>query len=53
MKIPNAFKRIIEARRLPKKTEEENRIRNEAIQKATKDAIMVPFRVMETALFRI
>jgi glutamate formiminotransferase/formiminotetrahydrofolate cyclodeaminase len=45
-----SFKRIIEARRLLKKTEEENRIRDTAIKKATKDAIMVPFRVMETAL---
>jgi len=44
-----AFKRIIEAHRLPKKTEEEQKIRNNDIQEATKDAIMVPFRVMETA----
>jgi len=44
-----AFNLIIKARRLPKKTEAEQRIRNEAIQEATKNAIMVPFKVMETA----
>jgi glutamate formiminotransferase/formiminotetrahydrofolate cyclodeaminase len=44
-----AFNKIIEAYRLPKSTEEEKRVRNEAVQAAIKHAIMVPFKVMETA----
>jgi glutamate formiminotransferase / formiminotetrahydrofolate cyclodeaminase len=44
-----AFNGILVAFALPKKTEEERIIRNKAVQEATKDAIMVPFRVMETA----
>jgi glutamate formiminotransferase/formiminotetrahydrofolate cyclodeaminase len=44
-----AFNRIIEAFALPKKSEEEIKLRNEAIQEATRNAILVPFRVMETA----
>ena len=44
-----AFNKIIEAMRLPKTSDEEKKIRNDAIQAATRDAIMVPFRVMETA----
>jgi glutamate formiminotransferase/formiminotetrahydrofolate cyclodeaminase len=34
---------------LPKKTDEEKAIRKKAIDDATKNAIMVPFRVMEIA----
>ena len=34
---------------LPKKSEEEKLIRNIAIQAATKSAILIPFKVMETA----
>lgn len=45
----NAFNKIIEAYGLPKKTEEDKKVRNDAIQKATKNATMVPFNVMETA----
>lgn len=45
-----AFNKIMDAFSLPKKTEEEGRIRHEAIQMATKQAILVPFRVMEVAL---
>jgi len=45
-----AFNRIIEAFGLPKKTEEEKKLRNEAVQAATKHATMIPFMVMETAL---
>lgn len=45
-----AFNKILEAFGLPKKTEEEKAARNLAIQEATKYAILVPFRVMETAL---
>ncbi|MCJ7447291.1 MAG: glutamate formimidoyltransferase [Bacteroidales bacterium] len=44
-----AFNKIIEAYRLPKKSEEEKKIRNDAVQAATRNAILVPFRVMETA----
>ncbi len=45
----DAFNRIMEAYRLPKKTEEEIRIRKAAVQEALKNAILVPFMVMETA----
>lgn len=45
----NAFTKIMEAFRMPKSTEEEKKIRNTAIQKATKYAIEVPFKVLETA----
>ena len=44
-----AFNRILEAYGLPKKTDEEKAARNEAIQDATRNAIMVPLKVMETA----
>jgi glutamate formiminotransferase/formiminotetrahydrofolate cyclodeaminase len=44
------FNRILEAFALPKKSEEEKQVRNVAIQGATKNATLVPFRVMETAL---
>lgn len=45
----HAFNKIIEARRLPKTNDEEIRHRDEAVQCAFKEAILVPFRVMETA----
>lgn len=44
-----AFNGIMEAFALPKGTDLEKSIRNEAIQAATKKAIDVPFRVMEVA----
>ena len=44
-----AFNRIMEAFSLPKKSEEEKRLRETAIQEATKNAILVPLKVMETA----
>src|SRR5665811_352066 len=44
-----AFNRIMEAFALPKRSEEEKQLRNSVIQEATKNAIMVPFKVMETA----
>jgi glutamate formiminotransferase / formiminotetrahydrofolate cyclodeaminase len=44
-----AFKRIMEAFSLPKKNEEEKRIRDNAVQEATKNAALVPLKVMETA----
>jgi len=45
-----AFNAIMEACRLPKGTEEEKAARQEAIREATRQAIAVPFRVMELAL---
>ncbi len=42
----NAFNRIMDAFGLPKKTDDDKTIRNEAIQDATKYAIEVPFKVM-------
>ena len=44
-----AFNRILETFALPKKSDEEIQFRNKAIQEATKNAIIVPFKVMETA----
>jgi glutamate formiminotransferase / formiminotetrahydrofolate cyclodeaminase len=44
-----AFNGIMEAFSLPKSTEEEKQIRKTAVQKATRYATEVPFRVMETA----
>jgi len=44
-----AFNRIMEAFSLPKKSEEEKRIRNIAVQEATKHATLIPLKVMETA----
>jgi len=44
-----AFNRIMDAHTLPAKTEEESRVRKETIQAATKHAILVPFRIMQTA----
>ncbi|MGB1207186.1 MAG: glutamate formimidoyltransferase [Chitinophagales bacterium] len=46
----NAFNRIIDAVRLPKKTETEQVARAKAMTEATKYAIEVPLRVMRTAL---
>jgi glutamate formiminotransferase / formiminotetrahydrofolate cyclodeaminase len=45
----NAFNGIMNAFSLSKKSEEEIRLRDQAIQDATKYAIEVPFRIMETA----
>lgn len=44
-----AFNHIMDAFSLPKKSGEEEEIRKQAIQEATKHAILVPFRIMETA----
>lgn len=46
----NAFNEIMNAFRLPKGTDEEKSARKLAIQAATKNAIEVPFRVMEVSL---
>ena len=45
----NAFNKIMEAFRLPKKTDAEKTARHNAIQEATKNAINVPFKIMELA----
>jgi glutamate formiminotransferase/formiminotetrahydrofolate cyclodeaminase len=45
----SSFNAIMEAFQLPKGTEEEKAARSEAIQKATKYAIEIPFKVMQTA----
>lgn len=45
-----SFNRIMDAFGLPKGTEEEKKARKNAIQAATKYAIEVPFKVMQTAL---
>lgn len=42
-----AFNKVMDAFALPRKTEEEEKIRNEAIEKANKEATLVPLRVME------
>lgn len=46
----NAYQVVFDAFKLPKETEEEKKVRNEAIQKATLEAAMVPLRVAETAV---
>jgi len=43
----NAFNKIMHAFGLPKGTDEEKKIRKNAIQEATKYAIEIPFRVMQ------
>lgn len=44
-----SFNKIIEAIRLPKSTDEEKAMRKSAIDRATKYAIDIPLRVMQTA----
>ena len=44
-----AFNGIMEAIRMPKGTDEEKKARDAAMDAATKNAIVVPFRVMETS----
>jgi len=44
-----AFNKIMQAFALAKSTDEEKKLRSKAIQDATKYAIEIPFRVMETA----
>ncbi|HNL65555.1 MAG TPA: glutamate formimidoyltransferase, partial [Ferruginibacter sp.] len=44
-----AFNKIMQAFGLPKATEEEKKARKQAIQEATKFAIEIPFKVMQTA----
>jgi glutamate formiminotransferase / formiminotetrahydrofolate cyclodeaminase len=44
-----AFNNIMEAFSLPKKSDEEKRLREIAIQDSTKNATLIPLKVMETA----
>ncbi len=46
----NAFNQIIDAFRLPKTSDQEKTLRQQAIDAATKNAIEVPFNVMRLAL---
>ena len=46
----NAFNKIMDAFRMPKDNTEDINKRDNAIQEATKHAILTPFRVMEVAL---
>lgn len=45
----NAFNKIMEAFRLPKTSDAEKSARKQAVQEATKYAIEIPFKVLETA----
>ena len=45
-----AFNRIMDAFNMPKENEAEKKVRTEAIQSATMNAIEVPMEVMKTAL---
>ena len=45
-----AFNKIIEAIRLPKNSDYEKSIRNEAINSATKHAIDIPFQIMQVSV---
>ncbi|MCD4769859.1 MAG: cyclodeaminase/cyclohydrolase family protein, partial [Bacteroidales bacterium] len=44
-----AFNRILDAFGLPKESDSEKNYRKEMIEEATKNAILIPFKVMETA----
>lgn len=44
-----AFNKILDASGLPRKSEEEIRLRKSAIQEATMNAALIPLKVMETA----
>ncbi len=45
----NAYNKLLEAFSLPRRTENEKRARRQAVQEATKEASLVPFRVMQKA----
>ena len=45
-----SFNKIMEAMGLPKKTDAEKKAREEAMEEATKYAIQIPYKVMETSL---
>ncbi len=46
----DAFMKLMDTFSLPKKTEEEKKLRSDSIQDATKAVILIPIKVMETAL---
>lgn len=46
----NSFNKIMEAMRLPKGSETEQKVRKKAMDAATKYAILIPFKVMQTSL---
>ncbi len=45
-----AFNKLMEAYRLPKKTEEQKQDRDQAVEEAVKEATMVPFGVLEKSI---
>lgn len=45
----DGFRRLMETYALPKKTDEEKKVRSAAVQEATKTVILIPLHVMETA----
>ena len=45
----NAFNSLMAAFKLPSKSDKENNAKQKAVELATKDAILVPFKVMETS----
>jgi glutamate formiminotransferase/formiminotetrahydrofolate cyclodeaminase len=45
----NAFNTLMAAFKLPSKSDKENKEKQEAVEQATKNAILVPFKVMETS----
>ena len=49
-KDTKAFNQIMDAFKLPKENESDIKKRNDAIQNATKNAILTPYRVMQVAL---
>ena len=49
-KDTDTFNTVIAAFRLPKKTDKQNLIRNNAIQEATKMATMIPFQILEKCI---
>jgi len=49
-KDTEAFYEMMDAMRLPKKSDEEIAFRNEAIEKATKNAILIPLETLEISL---
>jgi len=50
IKDAESFDKVMEAFKLPKYTDEEKKRRDEAVQEATKGAIVVPLQVMEKTL---
>ena len=45
-----AFNRLLKAMRLPSESADEKKARHEAVQKATQEATLIPFEVMERSL---